>query len=225
MAEAVKTSSGVENLISRLRDDGVTAGKVEADRILGEARREAADIVAQANAEVTALRESAAEQIARDREAAVQALKLAERDTVLELRERVTQHFKQHMKRLVSTVTKDEDLIKSLVLVLAGHAASDYVRGRDAQILVSAALFNETPDDPADLDGARERSKHLILGITGDMLRDGVELIPATEVNGGARVRAKGEDAEVDLSDAAISELLIRHMTPRFRAILEGSEV
>ena len=57
------------------------------------------------------------------------------------------------------------------------------------------------------------------------MLRDGVELIPATEVNGGARVRAKGEDAEVDLSDAAVSELLIRHMTPRFRAILEGSEV
>ena len=224
MAEEVKTSSGVESLISRLRDDGVKAGQAEADRILTEAKREAAEIVAQANAEVTTLRESAAEQIARDREAAVQALKLAERDTVLELRQRVTQHFKQHVTRLVSTVTKDEDLIKSLVLVLAGHAASDYVRGRDAQILVSAALFNETPDDPADLDAARDRSKHLILGITGDMLRDGVELIPATDVDGGARVRAKGEDAEVDLSDAAISELLIRHMTPRFRAILAGAD-
>ena len=143
---------------------------------------------------------------------------------MLELREAVARHFKQHMKRLVSQVTKDEELVKSLILVLAGHAASDFVRDRDAEILVSAALFGEPPADPADLEKARERSRELIMGITGDMLREGVELIPSTEVSGGARVRAKGEDAEVDLSDEAVSELLIKHVLPRFRAIIEGSE-
>ena len=222
--EATQTSSGVEALINRLRDDGVKAGRAESERMLADARREAADLVAKAQAEADALLAEAAKQIAKDREAAHQALKLAERDTVLELREGVTNHFKQHMRRLVSQVTKDEDLIRSLILVLAGHAASDFVDGKDAEILVSAALFDNPPDDAQALETARARARQLILGISGDMLREGVELIPSSDVSGGARVRAKGEQAEVDLSDEAISELLIRHMLPRFRAIMEGAE-
>ena len=222
--EAVKTSSGVQELISRLRDDGVQAGKAEADRLLAEARREAAQIVEQAKSEADALRERAASQIEKDREASIQALKLAQRDTVLELREGVARHFEQHTKRLVSELTKDEEFVTAVILVLAGRVASDFIDNRDAEILVSAALFGEQPEDAADLDKAREHSRRLILGITGDMLREGVELIPSTEVTGGARVRAKGEHAEVDLSDAAISELMVKHMLPRFQAILSGTE-
>ena len=54
----------------------------------------------------------------------MQALKLAARDAVLELRDGVSRHFEQHVKRLVSQVTTDEDFVRSVVLVLAGHAAS-----------------------------------------------------------------------------------------------------
>ena len=38
MAEETQTSSGVQDLISRIRDDGVQAGKQEAERILADAQ-------------------------------------------------------------------------------------------------------------------------------------------------------------------------------------------
>ena len=110
-------------------------------------------------------------------------------------------------------------------LVLAGRVASDFIADRDAEVLVSAELFGEPPEDPAEMSQARERSRRLILGITSDMLREGIELVPSSAVTGGARVRAVGDDAEVDLSDEAVSELLFKHMLPRFQAILSGDDV
>ena len=52
-----KTSSGVQDLISRLRDEGVQAGNQEAERLLAEARHEAAEVLQQARSEATRLRE------------------------------------------------------------------------------------------------------------------------------------------------------------------------
>ena len=74
--EAIKTSSGVQALISRLRDEGVQAGQAEAERILAQAREQAARLVAEAEAQAQELLERAARQNATDREAAIEALKL-----------------------------------------------------------------------------------------------------------------------------------------------------
>jgi V/A-type H+-transporting ATPase subunit E len=56
------------------------------------------------------------------------------------------------------------------------------------------------------------------------MLREGVELIPSSEIEGGARVRLVKENLEIDLSDKAIAKLLYQRILPRFKALLEGSE-
>ena len=50
MAETTKTSSGVQELIDRIRDQGVQAAQEEADRLLRHARQQATEIVAQAKA-------------------------------------------------------------------------------------------------------------------------------------------------------------------------------
>jgi hypothetical protein len=36
-------------------------------------------------------------------------------------------------------------------------------------------------------------------------------------------VRLVDEDVQIDLTESAISELLLRHMLPRFRALLRGA--
>ena len=51
MADAEKVSSGVQELINRLRDGGVKAGQEKADQVLREAREQAANIVAQESLE------------------------------------------------------------------------------------------------------------------------------------------------------------------------------
>jgi V/A-type H+-transporting ATPase subunit E len=63
-----------------------------------------------------------------------------------------------------------------------------------------------------------------VLSISSDMLREGVEIIPSSDVPGGARVRVVGSDVEIDLTEEAISKLLLKHLLPRYRAILDGTE-
>jgi len=56
------------------------------------------------------------------------------------------------------------------------------------------------------------------------MLRDGVELSPSENLKRGIRIRLIGEDLELDLSDQAISELLLENLLPRYQAIVRGEE-
>jgi V/A-type H+-transporting ATPase subunit E len=104
--------------------------------------------------------------------------------------------------------------------VLAGHAVEEFVKDKEIQVLASDLLFKEADESPE----LQKRVRQAVLGITGEMLREGVELIPSSEVEGGARVRLVGENLEIDLTDDAIHRVLMKHLLPRFRRILEGSE-
>ena len=220
MAEAEQTSSGVQKLIARIRDDGVQAGRQEAEQLLADAQRQAARLLEDARAEVEQMRQKARAEIQTEETAALEALKLAARDTGLRLEAEVVSAFESCVKRLVSPVAHDGSVIRALLLVLAGHAVEEFVKQEEIQVLVSDLLFKEADESPE----LKERVRHEVLGITGEMLREGVELIPSSEVEGGARVRLVGENLEIDLTEAAIHRVLMKHLLPRFRGILEGSE-
>lgn len=220
MNESHKTSSGVESLISRIRDQGVQAGREEADRVLSEARQEAAATLAAARKEVEALRAQASAEIEAQRTAFIEALRLAERDTILELRSRVTDGFERHVRRLVSTTALDPEFVRTVVLVLAGHAAEEFIKDKKARFLVSASLG--APEDDAAVQPVEDLTREVTLGISADMLREGIELIPAHGQQGGVRVQLVGEDVEVDLTEKAVSDLLLSQLLPRYRTITEG---
>ena len=220
MADETPNASGVQELISRIRDDGVQAGKEEADRVLAQARREAARLVADAQAQADEMRQKASAEIESVKHAALEALKLAARDTGLKLEAEVLASFQRHVKRLIAPVTHDGKFIRTLILVLAGHAVEEHLEDKELQILVSDLLAGKERENP-ELD---ERMRLAVLGISGEMLREGVEIVPSSEVEGGARVRVVGEDLEIDLTDEAVSKLVLKHLLPRYRAILEGAE-
>jgi V/A-type H+-transporting ATPase subunit E len=220
MAEAEQTSSGVQDLIARIRDDGVQAGRQEAEQLLANAQRQAARMLEDARAEVERMRQKARAEIQTEETAALEALKLAARDTGLRLEAEVVSAFESCVKRLVSPVAHDGSVIRALLLVLAGHAVEEFVKQEEIQVLVSDLLFKEADESPE----LQERVRQEVLGITGEMLREGVELIPSSEVEGGARVRLVGENLEIDLTEAAIHRVLMKHLLPRFRGIFEGNE-
>ena len=215
-----KSAQGVRDLISRIRDDGVQAGKSEADRILQEARAEAARVLAEAKSEADALRTRTREELEAHRASSLEALRLAARDTVLDLQAGIARDLERHIQRLVSSATRDEELIKNLVLVLAGRVASDIIGDKRAVIQLSETLF-EAKEASAELE---ERERDLIRALTNEMLREGIELAPAKDVHGGARVRLVGENLEIDLTDQTISHLLYDRMLPRFRDIVRGND-
>ena len=217
MNETTKTSSGVQNLIDRIRDEGVQAAQQEADQILQDARRQAAEVVAQAKAEADAQRAKARAEIEAHRKASQDALQLAARDTVLDLKARVMARFEEFVKRLVVSATRDEEIVRSIVLVLAGHAAGEFIKDKDIEVRISKSLL----DGEAHL---QEEGKQAILGLSTDMLREGLVLATSDEIEGGARVRLVDDKLEIDLSDRAIARMISQRLLPRFKAILEGAE-
>lgn len=220
MSSDTPQASGVQALISRIRDDGVQAGQDKAEEIVAQARRDATRMVAEAQAEAEELRRKAAAEIESNHQAALAALQMAARDTRLQLIAEVTASFEQHVKRLVAPVTHDGIFLKTLILSLAGQATDEFPIDQEMEILISDLLAGREDENPE----LENRIKEGVLGISGDMLREGIQIIPDSEVPGGVKVRVVGQDLEIDLTDDSISKLLLKHLLPRYRAILEGAE-
>lgn len=214
MTEPDFKSSGVKNLIDRIRDEGVHAARTEADRILADAKAKAARTVADAKAKAAAIKNEAHAAAEREQTASIEALRMAARDTGLELRSAVMSAFEEHVRRLVTDVTTDGSVLRDMILVLAGRAAEEFIQDKDAVILVPTRLADEVS---AELDAFLRRSA---VSFSADVLRKGIELIPSNEVHGGARIRLVGEDLEIDLSDEALSEMMLKLLLPRYREIL-----
>jgi len=225
MDENTEVPSGVRELIERLRDDGVKAGREKASQVLQEAREEASRIVAEAEAEAGKILSRARVKIERDQKACMGSLQMAIRDTELKMEAELKGDFAAHVRRLVSLEMGDREFIKQCILAVAGMATGHLVcEGQAVEVLLPKDLF-ETDDFGTNLtDEGKERMHHLVLGISGDMLRDGVELSPSENLKRGIRIRLIGEDLELDLSDQAISELLLENLLPRYQAIVRGEE-
>jgi V/A-type H+-transporting ATPase subunit E len=219
--ESQKTSEGVQDLINRIRDDGVGLAKQEAEKILEKAKADAAKIVKEAKDKSKAMLEKAHVEIETERVASMEALKMSARDTVLNLKSNVTNRFKEFVNRLVTSATRDEELIKALVLVLAGESVDKFIKDKEIKILISDELMNDKDKSHTEL---RKRGYDTIMALSSDMLREGVELIPTDEISGGARVKLIKDKLEIDLTDKAIAESLYNRILPRFRAIIEGIE-
>lgn len=217
--EPSKTGAGVQDLVDRIRDMGVLAANEKANKILRDAEAKSAKMLADAKLEVERLRENARIEIEANQAAGLEALKLSARDAMLQLKSKVSSEFEVFVQRLVTSATRDEHFIKAIVLVLASHVEKELIGDKDIQILISESILTGKPNEKL-----RDRTKQTILSLSSEMLRAGVELIPSSEIEGGANVRLVKDKLEIDLSDKAIAKLLYQRILPRFQAILEGSE-
>ena len=225
MAETTKVASGVQELINRLRDEGVKAGQEKSDHVLREAQEQASRIVAQAKAEAEEILNKARSEIETERAAANDSLRVAIRDTELKMEAELKAGFAAHVKRLVSVELGDREFLRQIVLAIAGMAAGDKAcEGQPVEVLLPQDLFETDERETRLTEKGQDRMRHLVLGISGDMLREGVDLKPSEDISGGIRIRLVGEDLEIDLSDQAISDLLLQNLLPRYQAIVTGAE-
>lgn len=223
-AESEPVSRGVEALITRLRDEGVTAGRSKADKIVGEARAQAKRILDEATAEAKRMLETAHKESDSYRNAGEQALKSAMRDANLEMRSRLTERFGTDVKRLVTKHMADQEFMKRMILEVVGQARESAALsdGEELEIILPANVvgLDELRGDPDELQ--KGELTGFALGLTGDLLREGISFSASEDVEAGIRIHVVDREITLDLSDAAVADLLLRHLQPRFRAVLEG---
>ena len=223
--QAQLASSGVEALIERLREQGVQAGRAEAETILAEARRRAAQIVHEAEANAAELVEAARKEAQMLQTGGEEALRIAMRDTVLRLKVELTGRFSAEVRRLIAVAMDQESFLKQLILAVAARAREE--AGVDAgeavriQLPRSLVGLEELRRNPLEL---REGSlSHFVLSLAGNVLAEGVSFGVTGDDSRGICLYLKGKDVTIDLTDDKVAALLLQHLQPRFRAILEGT--
>jgi V/A-type H+-transporting ATPase subunit E len=179
--------------------------------MVAEAKAEAEEIVQKARADMDV-----------ERTASQEAFKVAIRDTRLELGEELKAVFASHVRRLVSAELEDKDFLRQLLLTIAGRAAAAVPEGQPFEVLVCQDVIESSDECKAVSENSKEALRHFVLGVSGEMLREGVELRPSGNVDAGIRIRLVGEDVEIDLTDKALSNLILKHLLPRYRKIVQG---
>lgn len=217
-------SSGVEALIERLRDEGVASGQSQAAQLVADARHEAERIIADAQAEAEEILTQARIEEARYRSAGEAALEGAMRDAILKMKGHLSTRFSEQVKRLVSAEMSQEAFLEKLILELAGRVR------RDAALDASPTLELVLPEDVIGLEQLRREPEqlragslaHFVLNLASELLRDGVEISGSKDINSGICIRLMDGEIQVDLTPEKVATVLLEHLHPRFRAILEG---
>ncbi len=218
------TSRGVDTLIAKLRDEGVAAGKKEADRIIADARAEAMKILDKAQTEARAHIAATHKEADSYRSAGEEAVKTAMRDTILEMKSQLLRRFSADVQRLASETVRDETVLKAMILELVGRVRSDAKLDSEERVELilpeKAAGLDEFRKNPAELQ--KGQATKYVLDLTDEMLREGLTFSGSGDVEAGIRIRLEDSKINIDVTDKAIASLLLQHLQPRFRAVLEG---
>ena len=160
----------------------------------------------------------------RLKRAGEEALKVAMRDAILELKEGMSSRFAQQVQGAVAKLSTDEGLLKRMILAVASRARgeAEIDDARELEVILPRTVLglDELRSNPQELrEGALSQ---FALASAADMLRAGVTLRGSSDDAGGIRVVLKDTAVVVDLTDAAVAGVILRHLQPRFRALLEG---
>jgi V/A-type H+/Na+-transporting ATPase subunit E len=217
-----KVAFGVEALIERLRTEGVGSGRVEAEKIVKDARAEAQTILSKAKEEADQIVSRARIEAANLEKAGRQALEVAARDTVLDLKNGLAQRAAREVRNLVGEEVQRQEILEKLILEVAGQAREKIIGDGAVEILLPEKVvsLDDIAKDPAHLQ-ASPLGRFASL-VARNMLQQGVTLTGSPNVKAGIKVRLTDKGFELDLSDKGIADILLQHLQPRFRALLEG---
>lgn len=216
-------ASGVEALLNRLREEGVASGQARAEKIVAEAERRAKWLVDQAQQESESLREKARTDAEHFKKAGEDALRVATRDALLYLRTQLTQRFSVEVQRLVGEEVKKKEMLQQMILEIVGRVSEQTAAAKKVEILLPSDVvgLEELRQHPEEL--GRDELSQFVKAVSQDMARgEGITFGVTNDKVPGLRVRLAEQGIVLDLSDQAIAALLLQHLQPRFRALLEG---
>jgi len=190
-------------LISRIKAEGIDEAARKSDEIISKAKSDAASIIADAEAEAEGIVQRAEAELKDREEKGRVALDLAVRDAVIRVR--------RGAEGLLASITKRECLKAlsgdGLEKAILGFV-QEYGRGSGKAIEI---LLSESD---------RQSLSDSFLKKLKDELKDGVEIVSHPGIKGGFRIGAAGDEMHHDVSDEAISELLLSYLTPELAAVM-----
>lgn len=196
----------LENLIEKIKKEGVEQAKKEAKEIIDMTKAKAAKILEDANVQADKTVASSRQQAEQFKKNADIALSQAARDLVLNLKEKLVGVFDAAFKREVQTALSPEFIKEVIIKIVKAWKPKNE---QTLEVILSS-------DDAKKLQelGFSQIKKEL---------NNEVVIKTSANVSKGFRIGIKGEEMYYDFSDESILESLKDLISPALARILDGN--
>lgn len=201
-------SQQVQELINKIKSEGVEAAEHKSREIIEQARQQAKSIEAEGRKTAEGLLAEAKEEIKRLQESTHLTLKQASRDTVLSLRKEIERMLMQIIKKEVAEAMTPDHMGKMIEAVVK-HA----VEAKDAKDEVVIDLNKK------DL----ERLQGSLASKLQQQLKQGVRLQASGDVPGGFMISFDSGKSSFDFTDESLAKYLASYLNTQTAALLKES--
>ncbi len=214
-----ENSKGIQELIELLCEKGVSEGKETSLKIIEDAEKRAEWIMNQANEEAKLIVSEAREEANFIKKAGGDSLLIAFRDIKLRLKDELSKQFATQLNELIRHELKTPETLKNLLL---NAVSKTHIPDEEMEIILPKKVLGleELRQNPDSLKGGP--LIELLSEVTRHLLKSEVHFSPGLKSNEGIIFALREGEIKVDLTDEALTTLLLSHLQPRFRAILEG---
>lgn len=214
------SAQGVQELLDKLRDEGVAAGQSQAERLIADARIQAMEILDQAKSEAEKLLNNARTQAAEFEASGKAALRMASRDVILSVREACHDEFRNRLRQFVKHRLSDQKLLEQMILELAAKTRPSDSAGKLLLLLPNTQVTSEELQKEVR-DVKPGSLAAFVLGLTADVLRAGLTFGVSEDDGEGVRIKLLDDDVQLELTDHTITSVLMRYLAPRYRAVMQ----
>ncbi len=197
----------LQELVEKIRKDGVDAADAQASEIVNEAKAKAASILNEARAEAESIEKAARADAERLEKAAIASIKQSGRNILISFRDGIV----SELSALVSSATgtaMSGDSLRELVPAAVKAWIANSGSGDIAVLLSPSDLEKLESTFKASLKA--EMDKGLVLGSDGSLA-------------GGFRIGMKDGSAYYDFSAEAVASLFSSYLNPRVAEILKSA--
>ncbi|MEN6297423.1 MAG: hypothetical protein ABFC85_05015 [Rectinema sp.] len=181
----------VQELLERIRSEGIETAKQQAEEIIQKAQSEASEIVSRAKKEAEEVQDEASRRIDSMEAASRASLLQASRDTMIALKQSIQRFIDAAISVDVDNAFDEKMAIQVIPEILKALALNQSV---DTEILLPPALIQKI-DASLSARLAKELSK-------------GVTFKPYPSIDAGFRVAQVGSAAQYDFSAESLAQIL-----------------
>lgn len=198
----------LQELIEKIKQDGVKTAEAEAEAILKSANEKAEKIIADAKAEAEKLVLNAKQQNERTVKSSEDAIRQAGRNLLISFRESVTKELEAILNNGVLQAYSPKNLTDLIIKVV--EAWSKNTEASDISIILNS-------NDLKEVEGT-------LLSALKEKMLQGVTLKANDNFDGGFRIAVNQGQAYYDFSAEAVVEMLSAYLSPKVSALLKEAE-
>lgn len=197
----------LQEIIDKIKTDGVVAAETQAKEVLQEAEKEAKLIIEKAKSEAARIVNDGKAEAERFEKASISSIEQASRNTLLAFKVGVTDSLSELIKTETANAY-DAQVLKDLI----PETVKSFVQNNNEDDL-SVVLSEEN---------AKKLESTLLAAFKNNLKNNNVEIKASSELNQGFRIGVKDGSAYYDFSAESVAELFSKYLNPKVAQILNS---